>query len=78
MLCSICVGGMMSRRLAGCAARRREDWPSFQVARRSLRAFRASPFGAAPVCSHLFGPSSRQTASLPSPMPLWSANRQER
>gem|GEM_PF-7043142 len=31
-----------------------------------------------PVCPHAFGPSSRQTASLPSPMPLWPANRQSR
>jgi len=36
----------MSRRLAGCAARCGEDWPSFQIARR-LRAFWTSPFGPA-------------------------------
>jgi len=34
---------MMSGRLAGCAAWRREDWPSCQAARRSLRAFQTSP-----------------------------------
>ena len=33
----------MSRRPAGCVVRRREDWPSCQVARRSRRAFWTSP-----------------------------------
>jgi len=41
------MGGMMSRRPAGCVARRWEDWPSCLVARRSLRAFWTSPFGPA-------------------------------
>jgi hypothetical protein len=30
-------------KLAGCVAWRREDWPSCQAARRSLRAFQTSP-----------------------------------
>jgi len=34
---------MMPGRLAGCVAWRGEDWPSCQAARRSLRAFQASP-----------------------------------
>jgi len=34
---------MMPGRLAGCVAWRREDWPSCQAKRRSLRAFQASP-----------------------------------
>ena len=38
-----CAGAMMSRRPAGCVARRREDWPSGQAVRRDLRAFWASP-----------------------------------
>jgi len=74
---------MMPGRPAGWVAWRGEDWPSCQAARRSLRAFQASPhhfqfnrFGASPVCPHAFGPPSRQTASLPSPTALWPANRQ--
>ena len=31
-----CAGGMLSRRLAGCGAWRREDWLSFQAARRHI------------------------------------------
>lgn len=38
------VNVMMSRRPAGCVARRREDWLSCQAARRSLRAFWTSPY----------------------------------
>jgi hypothetical protein len=34
---------MLSRRRAGCGAWRREDWLSFQAARRSLRVFWTSP-----------------------------------
>lgn len=37
----------MSKRLAGCVAQRRSDWPSVQAARRSLRAFWTSPYGPA-------------------------------
>ena len=38
--------------------------------------FSIQSVGASPVCPHAFGPSSRQTASLPSPTALWPANRQ--
>src|ERR1700751_1186898 len=44
---------MMSGRLAGCVAWRREDWPSCQAARRSLRAFQTSPH---PVELNMLGP----------------------
>ena len=38
--------------------------------------FSIQSVGASPVCPHAFGPSSRQTARLPSPTALWPANRQ--
>jgi len=67
----------MIRRLAGYVAWRREDWLSCQAVRRSLQAFWSSP-SAGSVRPHTFGPSFRQTASLPSPMVLWPANGQNR
>jgi len=39
------MGGMMLKRFAGWVARHREDWPSFQAARHSVRDFWASPSG---------------------------------
>jgi len=65
--------GMTSRRPAGCAARRREDWPSCQAARRSLRAFWTPPrrfdstCGGHTVCAPRFAPPSRHTTRMPSP-----------
>jgi len=44
-----------------------------------LAGFLGFTLRAGSVCPHAFGPSSRQKGhSLPSPMPLWPTNRQNR
>ncbi len=63
-LIPFCIGGMLSRRPTGCVAWRREDWPSWQAARRSLWAFWTSPFGPALSVRRPQGRRRRQPGRL--------------